>query len=354
MKASVPQQRRRRAFTLIELLVVIAIIAILIALLLPAVQQAREAARRSQCKNNMKQIGLALHNYHDVFNMFPLNWDPRWSRAESSQGFSWITYLLPYMDQAPLYEQMSVQLPAGDLTRGQRYGFNNGTMRTLIQTRLDALLCPSNPQPAITESSVSYEGGNAGGGTSAPRMARTDYVGNMGWVWTGWKDCNSTGRHGGGSGNNGNPWKHPNDPPSRNHPNCAGIFWYSMDTSRLASITDGTSNTVVVFENHHWWGTHNGRPSNANSNPGIIRYSQTNKSSGWASPIGAVETQSGAINLAARRDDVRCTGWTSIHTGGAHGLMSDGAVKFVNESASIPGIIRALITKSRGDTVGEF
>jgi prepilin-type N-terminal cleavage/methylation domain-containing protein len=107
----------RRAFTLIELLVVIAIIAILIALLLPAVQQAREAARRTQCKNNLHQIGLAIHNYHDVYNQFPLNYDGSLQiiskvtgqevpPGRNQSGISWISAALPYMDQAPLYNQM--------------------------------------------------------------------------------------------------------------------------------------------------------------------------------------------------------------------------------------------------------
>src|ERR1700709_2477916 len=88
-------RNRRTGFTLIELLVVIAIIAVLIALLLPAVQQAREAARRSQCKNNLKQLGLAMHNYHDTYKVFPT--------ASGGNGFSPHARILPYVDQAPLY-----------------------------------------------------------------------------------------------------------------------------------------------------------------------------------------------------------------------------------------------------------
>jgi prepilin-type N-terminal cleavage/methylation domain-containing protein len=118
------QRRGRSAFTLIELLVVIAIIAILIALLLPAVQQAREAARRSTCKNNLKQIGLGLHNYHSVHNIFPQGKVVRGSGGVlaypgcpgwiNGSGFSWRVMLLPMMDQAPLYK-MKCQAECGYL-----------------------------------------------------------------------------------------------------------------------------------------------------------------------------------------------------------------------------------------------
>ncbi len=118
MSARLLTRPRRRAFTLIELLVVIAIIAILIALLLPAVQQAREAARRTQCKNNLKQLALALHNYHDVFNTFPPgsvlpqagNTTPYPPASHNNPmartaGWTWSAFILPYIDQAPMYNQ---------------------------------------------------------------------------------------------------------------------------------------------------------------------------------------------------------------------------------------------------------
>ena len=99
--------RRSHGFTLIELLVVIAIIAILIALLLPAVQQAREAARRTQCRNNLKQIGLALHNYHDNFNVFPMGYSDimAGNSERHGAGWSWMSSILPQIDQAPLYNR---------------------------------------------------------------------------------------------------------------------------------------------------------------------------------------------------------------------------------------------------------
>src|SRR5438552_8131033 len=109
-------RRRRLGFTLIELLVVIAIIAVLIALLLPAVQQAREAARRSQCKNNLKQLGLALHNYHETYGVFPFECGGTgWTGSGTGNWgrLSGTVVLLPFLDQTPLWNQISTALPGG-------------------------------------------------------------------------------------------------------------------------------------------------------------------------------------------------------------------------------------------------
>lgn len=142
-------RRRPRGFTLIELLVVIAIIAILIALLLPAVQQAREAARRTQCRNNMKQLGIAMHNYHDVHKTFPPSpgdgpIDPDAGNKENWNGWSGLAMLLPYVDQAPLFNQLDFNyIWPRNLSSA---GVQN---RTLTRSLIPGYSCPSDPGAAV-------------------------------------------------------------------------------------------------------------------------------------------------------------------------------------------------------------
>jgi len=183
---------KRSAFTLIELLVVIAIIAILIALLLPAVQQAREAARRTQCKNNLKQLGLAMHNYHDVYNTFPHNQN-RWGGgpigADQIPQWSWLVGILPYIDQAPLYNAFSYDVNVADGNGGTITGDRNhngiGVNQALAQTGMAAYICPSSPNGSVrrdqTNGGYRWNGNTTKGGT--------DYVGSLGHIWGGWKDC---------------------------------------------------------------------------------------------------------------------------------------------------------------------
>lgn len=335
-------RRWRRAFTLIELLVVIAIIAILIALLLPAVQQAREAARRTQCKNNLKQIGLAIHNYHDVFGQFPQNYDNSRNPANRGNGtsISWITASLPYFDQAPLFNQM-------DFVTQQRtkWTLDNDANRAAGQTVISGLLCPSNPQIAKLRSALVYDGNGWNGNTHTDNnieYGRTDYVGNMGFVWTGWKDC-------GDMGQNGAPWVNPDLLYNQNGdslPRVGGIFWW-RGTAKIRDVVDGTSNTIAVFENHHW--------RESDQFPG-----EANKPVAWMGPLSAIQPLTHRINSSAASvaggnggDDTRCTGFTSTHVGGAQALLTDGTVRFISENLDI-GVQRALATRSGGETIGEF
>ncbi|MFH1918527.1 MAG: DUF1559 domain-containing protein [Planctomycetota bacterium] len=194
----------RRGFTLVELLVVIAIIGILIALLLPAVQAAREAARRAQCTNNMKQIGLALHNYHDTHKTFPPQaiWGvpntPEYQLGALPGPFhhTWCTFILPFMEQQPLYDTVDFLLPAW----GQ----------PIVGTRVEGLHCPSDAggleDPSQT-SGIEY----------------TNYPGSAGYHW----------------------WY----PTGYRRGLRDGVFNY-VKQIRIAEIRDGTSNTAMVIERY--------------------------------------------------------------------------------------------------------
>lgn len=326
--------RRQTAFTLVELLVVIAIIGILIALLLPAVQAAREAARRSQCSNNLKQLGLACHNYHDVFKRFPYNFDTgnsvypgcptsRWN------SFSWIVKALPFMEQQPLYDRFDQNVQDG----------NTGTANNIAlrQTILPTVLCPSNDQEPLRDSQVpGYRWG------TVDRGAGTDYVGNLGHINGGWKDCGATptfddpATPAGDPGvflvgsNPGTPWV--NGEAFSEQTNINGVFKYCGSVN-MAQITDGTSSTLLAFEDMHWRGgntpgAHDTRPCD---------------DSAWASSLAAINSTRSPINnknpaWLQAAGDRRCHGWSSNHPGGAQAVLCDGSVRFVTET--IEHIIR--------------
>ncbi len=311
--------RRQRGFTLIELLVVIAIIAVLIALLLPAVQQAREAARRSQCKNNLKQLGLAFHNYHDTYNSFhPGGANGTANNTATNLArkiMSWNTAMLPYMDQASVYNQY-------DNTKW----FYEAPNLTLTEMPLPLYACPSNP-----------EGSQKRFYNSTP-LGRTDYAGIYhAGLGSDAFPSNSSGIKPSGTMQGATfPTPGTYDPVSR--------------TLRMRDVTDGLSNTIIIGEapnsTNGFWSGHknfftqmagiNGRYTAAGATP----YTACDIFPPYTPNVGTLGCNYGQS-------------LHSFHTGGAHVCLGDGAVRFVGDSMDY-SVIKALATFSGSEVVGEF
>ncbi|MCA9079547.1 MAG: DUF1559 domain-containing protein [Planctomycetaceae bacterium] len=325
----------RRAFTLIELLVVIAIIAILIALLLPAVQQAREAARRSQCKNNLKQIGLAIHNYHDTHNIFP----PGSLRVISSVGLSdytnngdtfadqaglnWMCHILPYMDQAPLYNQIDVN-----------QSLNHPNNQPIIRTELPGYKCPSDSFNRTALARSTYDNAAAAGTT--PQWARGNYGGNLGkqantrQVWT---TFSSTQR---------------------------GVFGFNT-SARIADLVDGTSTTFAVWEiragvdgndPRGTWslGRHGASLVGGCDEVGDCHGINDNTNNG--EDIHHCNNN-GTVKMACHGNGDGQSTARSMHVGGVHGLLGDGSVRFVSDNVNFQ-VLRNTNSIAGFEVVGEL
>jgi prepilin-type N-terminal cleavage/methylation domain-containing protein len=312
---------KKRGFTLIELLVVIAIIAILIALLLPAVQQAREAARRTQCKNNLKQWGLALHNYHDTFNTFPMGamgLNAVTGVRPAGNNLGWHVRVLPYLEQANLYGQFDFNIL-----------YNTGVNTVLRERRFEALFCPS----ARTRN---YQGSNVAEGWT------THYYGVAGA-----KDTAEPTRKF-EMQNNSTP--RPNFDNNHGQMAITGVL-YRNSKIGIRDITDGTTNTLVVGEisgapfddggnnPHRAW-----VQGASNANNDFASYSCKNVR--WG--IGQARYTSNNVNYLF--NDQR---FGSNHTGGCQFLLGDGGVRFVSENIDF-NTYQAVATRDQGEVVGEF
>jgi prepilin-type N-terminal cleavage/methylation domain-containing protein/prepilin-type processing-associated H-X9-DG protein len=320
--------RFKRGFTLIELLVVIAIIAILIALLLPAVQQAREAARRTQCKNNLKQLALAQHNYHDVYGSFaigsqdnpPNHPRPRrvWQAGKHRKG-SHLVKLLPYVEQSTISNSLDWSL---DVTAQ----LNSPALNRVYRKDLPVYRCPSDDY-RVGNGMTNYAASCGAQSMPARNRACNLYPGNV--FGTG-RAGHSSSRHGG---------------------NISGIISRYNWAARMADIIDGTSNTILMGEirpkcgDHHrggwanpnalWTGTT--APINFNTCPG----------EGGNSANGL------PINCNSYRVWMTSQGFKSRHTGGAQFALCDGSVRFLSENIDYMTYQR-LGDRRDGQVLGEF
>ena len=312
--------RSRRGFTLIELLVVIAIIAILISLLLPAVQQAREAARRTQCKNNLKQIALALHNYHDTYFTFPpgtIGFPPGMDHTLYFSGnpidsaYSWLVSLMPMIEQDNLYNAM----------RTDEFRFEDAlvdpVLLNLMQTPIAAFHCPSD-----IGANVNANRPMIGSDGNEYLIGKNNYAGNR---------ANGSG-------------------------NRDAVFYYNFGV-RIRDISDGTSNTFMVGEKKTqddmfggvWAGCSSSEFDQVDNGDGFTGLTQfkmnTGESSTWT-PLPE-------------------SAFGSVHPGGAQFAMCDGSVQFISENIDFVdvaepdagieiGTYQRLGGRNDGLVIGEF
>ena len=349
-------RRRPRGFTLIELLVVIAIIAVLIALLLPAVQQAREAARRSQCKNNIKQLGLAFHNYHDVYNTLPPGWVSSYYQAATGETtiWSWGAFLLPYLDQAPLFNTVA----PGTRRIDQNLALG-GANAAALTSPLPVFACPSDTGPALNnfDGTLGYDAGSTTdfgtynryvtNGTSNVAIAKSNYV-----ISADTGDSNTPAVLAATYG-----------PP-------LGVGWADSKVG-LRDITDGTSNTILVGERAF-------RLKNLYIGAGnALGFSPATSVGSYAgqqcrSCLAVIGIPYWGINQTVTNPSHQSRGYSSAHVGGAHFLMGDGGVRFVSENvdhkpnsiggaapdhsgpAYIDSVFERLLGRNDGQVVGDF
>lgn len=325
---------RRRAFTLIELLVVIAIIAVLIALLLPAVQQAREAARRSQCKNNLKQMGLALHNYHDVSLLFPSGGTTCAGGCTyaTKAGHNLFASILPYIEQGTLYNRLNWDY-SGFPVNGLGVDTNHEQSTFTV---IPVYLCPSS----TTATFNGYQW-TTPGGSPYPCLgpqATVNYVGIMGSSQSGSVRSSS------------------------------GTFYLNSNIA-VRDILDGTSNTMVIGE---YSGLAKGQPLSRVktagpdvtygwfNTPAWFGFYDNGATGPYSIQLGAYKTVTYAPNAAwflgtgaASASTAFNQSLKSQHSGGIHIVMGDGAVRFVSENIAL-AILYNLADVADQNPIGNF
>lgn len=331
--------RDRRGFTLIELLVVIAIIAILIALLLPAVQQAREAARRTECKNLMKQLGLAIHNYHDNNATFPIT-----VRAGIGSP-NWKVGLLPFMDQSPLYNKLDLNSNAnvgGFSTEREdtpgTYGYGTGANAILAGLKVPGWNCPSSiNSPNASGQSPTFNNRSRGqthdyvaiSGSTPDPAGRTTV-------------CSAVTGYGGIF--------------------CQNGMMFPNGVTRIRDALDGTSNTMILAEQSGQVGNKDIRAGYHGGWAGITTATQPAAMTGspWGSSFTTVRYPINASAATCAASSTGCdqtydgnTILNSFHDGGIHILLCDGSVRFASSNMDF-GILTRLAARDDGQVLGEY
>jgi len=289
-------RRTTKGFTLVELLVVIAIIGILVALLLPAVQAAREAARRMSCGNNSKQIALALHNYHDVHKKFPPGW--LWDGGANWETWGWSALVLPFMEQQPLYDQLGI----GTVNIWQYHSVTGAPWqraKEALEKPIETFICPSDTgyrKPGRVSDARRFDGGRAFA-AHPYRPGSSNYIGNMGFRQR-----------------------------RRAQQNIAGGMFAGNSEVSISGIKDGTSNTILFGERDtqfcrggSWVGVRN---ADGIGSRGVYT------SVAWARPI--INAPDPPFGWGSDRG---CgEGYGSMHPTGAHVALCDGSVRFLSET----------------------
>ena len=371
--------RKRSGFTLIELLVVIAIIAVLIALLLPAVQQAREAARRTQCKNNLKQIGLALHNYHDItVNKFPAGYVGN-TTAGGLSGFGWTAMILPEMDQANVYNLISGSANNPSFITGMAGLTAAAATVGTVSSNFQAVRCPSD-QGSVKLLGIDNVGGTAVSGGLA-YLGRSNYVGVVGTdpAWTGVGSTGATvginNRQTGfgtiGLYNNTGTVQSGLNAFSATVELYGGMFG-AQSSRGIRDMSDGTSNTIMIGERY----TPNNSTGLQIAIGDVTWVGATDNGSGGntAAPFYGIAGQAAVLGEASipfnptwqntqgyNATDITTstvlnsgtTGFASNHTGGSHFLLGDGSVRFLSANLSMD-TYRLLSRCQDGGVIGAF
>jgi prepilin-type N-terminal cleavage/methylation domain-containing protein/prepilin-type processing-associated H-X9-DG protein len=339
-----------RGFTLIELLVVIAIIAILIALLVPAVQKVREAGNRMVCQNNLKQLGLALHNYESSYGMLPPScWkkaiqDPTTNSAANQPLYNpaalhWSYLLLPYLEQDNLYRTVPFGPPPGppagsgsaasQAVLETSTAWSSGPYLTLLQTRLKVMRCPS------TTDQESYDDNSRG--ALVPGRAAASYV-----VVISGSITNNNHNDDGGTGSANGPF----DFRQLSHSRFDGPFNQNT-TYRLLDVVDGTSSTAAIGERYRY---HDHPGTNTHGGWGVFALASPHAQNGQNAFSGSTGLPFNPVIPNPASDTTHLLSFTSRHTGGVNFVFLDGSVHFFGDSTS-QTVRQAIGTRAGGEVV---